>query len=76
MKCFFCGEVLANNDHAMNHAGECPVMNSDPDETVDEIVSRPTRRTLDLAITCEKCGSPAKYPVCECGNPIPRPPNH
>lgn len=35
-----------------------------------------TQRALDLAITCEKCGKPAKYPVCECGNPIPRPPNH
>lgn len=29
----------------------------------------------DLAIVCDKCGRSAKYPVCECGNPIPRPPN-
>lgn len=30
MKCIYCGEVLANNDHATRHAGECPVMNSEP----------------------------------------------
>lgn len=29
----------------------------------------------DLTIVCEKCNRMAKYPVCECGNPIPRPPN-
>ena len=30
MKCIYCGEVLANNDHATRHAGECPAMNSEP----------------------------------------------
>lgn len=29
----------------------------------------------NLDIACEKCGDLAKYPVCKCGNPIPRPPN-
>jgi len=29
----------------------------------------------DLAITCDKCSDLAQYPVCACGNPIPRPPN-
>lgn len=34
-----------------------------------------TKRAADLAITCGKCGDLATYPVCKCGNPIPRPPN-
>ena len=28
MNCKYCGKTLANNNEAMQHAGECPVMNS------------------------------------------------
>jgi hypothetical protein len=44
-------------------------------EYIEELEAAQHRVQADLAITCDKCGDLAQYPVCACGNPIPRPPN-
>ena len=62
-RCFFCGEVLANNDHATRRAAECEVMNTDPNETIESIVSRPAMRAVDVCPACGGDGFEKDYPV-------------
>jgi hypothetical protein len=33
MTCIYCGEALASNDAATEHAGTCPVMNGEPPDS-------------------------------------------
>ena len=38
MNCIYCGEALASNDAATEHAGTCPVMNGDPPDSDEQTI--------------------------------------